>query len=139
MSIVFYDDGIIGGEDFESCDKASRTVYSDLVKSNVLPNPKKSQWKPTKKLEWLGFEWDFHSGGVRAASRRVEKLVERIDLVTNLYPNVTARSIARVVGSLISMHLVVGDLCMLQTRFLQNIVNYKHIIEIVYIEFCKCL
>ena len=130
ISIIFYDDGIIGSEDLQGCEKASKQVYSDLIKANVLPNPKKSQWKPVKKLEWLGFEWDFESGGVRVAQRRIEKFLERVDIVNRIYPKVTARSIARVVGSLISMHLVIGDLCMLRTRYLQNIVNYKHVVEI---------
>ena len=73
VAIVFYDDGIVGSQDYNSCKIASKLVYSDLIKSNVLPNPTKSSWEPTQKLEWLGFEWDFLQGGVRVTEARMDK------------------------------------------------------------------
>ena len=130
ISLIFYDDGIFGCESYNSCKIASDLIYSDLIKANVLPNPKKSQWEPVKSIEWLGFEWDMENGGVKVTEKRLEKFFERIQIVKNIYPFVTPRSIARIVGSLISMHLVIGDVCMLRTRYLQNIVNYKHVMEV---------
>ena len=130
ISLIFYDDGIFGCESYNSCKIASDLIYSDLIKANVLPNPMKSQWEPVKSIEWLGFEWDMENGGVKVTEKRLEKFFERIQIVKNIYPFVTPRSIARIVGSLISMHLVIGDVCMLRTRYLQNIVNYKHVMEV---------
>ena len=129
-SIVFYDDGIIGSESYEACKKASNFVYTDLVKSNVLPNPSKSQWEPCLKIEWLGFEWDLEQGGVRVTEARLQKFLHRLNILKNIFPKVTARTVAKVVGSMISMHLVLGDQVMLRTHCLQAVINYKHYMEL---------
>ena len=81
ISLIFYDDGIFGCETFELCKQASDLIYSDLIKANVLPNPKKSQWEPVQLLEWLGFEWDMAEGGVRVTKKRLDKFFERTKIV----------------------------------------------------------
>ena len=129
-SIIFYDDGILAESSYEKCKKASDFVYTDLIKANVLPNPSKSQWEPVQKIEWLGFEWDMADGGVRVTESRIQKFRHRLTVLKNIFPKVTARTVAKVVGSLISMHLVLGDQCMLRTRCLQAVINYKHYMEL---------
>ena len=129
-SIIFYDDGILGSHSYDSCKKASDLVYSDLIKANVLPNPSKSQWEPSLVIDWLGFQWDFENGGVRVTEARIQKFSRHLATLKNIFPRVTPRTVAKVVGSLISMHLVLGDQCMLRTRCLQAVINYKHYMEL---------
>ena len=59
-TVLFFDDGIIGAVDFDSCVKLSDFVFHDLLLCHILPNCKKSCWKPNKVVDWLGYTWDFN-------------------------------------------------------------------------------
>jgi hypothetical protein len=59
-TVLFYDDGIIGGIDYEICEKSSDFVFNDFLLCHILPNCKKSCWKPQKVADWLGYTWDFN-------------------------------------------------------------------------------
>ena len=124
--VLFYDDGAIGGADRRECERFSKIVFSDLMQAHVLPNKDKSEWKPCKAITWLGYYWDFNDYTVKVSDRRVATLKSRISKVMDLLPFVTARQMSNVVGSLVSMILVLGQKCLLYSRFCQNVINYKH-------------
>ena len=63
-TVIFFDDGVVGAEDFDTCEKHIGIVFSDLMKCHVLPNAHKSTWLPKQNTIWLGYEWDYEKGGV---------------------------------------------------------------------------
>ena len=92
---------------------------------HVLPNVDKSCWEPQKCSEWLGYCWDFNSYTVKVTDKREQTLLHRVQKLKTCLPIVTARQVALVVGSLISMIFVLGEKALLYSRYLQNIINYR--------------
>ena len=125
INVLFYDDGIIGGADYNTCLSAAKFVFKDLLLCHILPNKDKSCWQPIKICDWLGYTWDFNNRIVKVSERRELDLLNRIESLQSILPIVTPRKVAKVVGSLISMNLVIGDKCLLYTRYLQVILHYK--------------
>ena len=62
---------------------------------------------------------------VKISERRVEKFHERLDMLDNNFPVISARKVALVVGSLVSMILVLGTKVLLYSRYLQTVINYR--------------
>ena len=127
---LFFDDGIFGGSTFSECKKVSKTIFTDLMNCHILPNPSKCFWEPCQKITWLGFDWDVKNGIVSVSKQRADRLFSRLREFENSAPIVTARKTAKVVGSVISMLLVLGENCLLFTRFLQNLINFRNWEEI---------
>ena len=125
MNVLFYDDGIIGACDYYNCKAGSEFVFNDLMLCHILPNVEKSCWEPQKCLDWLGYTWDLNDYVVRASTQRTRNLIHRINNLKNCLPIVTARKVALVVGSLISMIFVLGEKALLYSRYMQNIINYR--------------
>ena len=64
--IVYLDDGLcaMGGE--SNALEASTLVQSTLSQAGFVANVKKSIWKPTQRLQWLGFVIDLSQGQIEA-------------------------------------------------------------------------
>ena len=124
-NILYYDDGIIGGITYKDTDNAAKVIFNDLMKCHILPNAAKSNWQPRKLAEWLGYEWDFNTYSVKVSKRREETLLSRVKDLKSTLPIVTPRRVAYVVGSLISMFLVLQEKCLLYSRFMQNVINFR--------------
>lgn len=125
INVLFYDDGIIGGADYDTCLSASKFVFKDLMLCHILPNKDKSSWIPARICDWLGYTWNFIQSIVKVTDQREIDFMNRLDKLQTCLPFVTPRKVAKVIGSLISMNLVIGDKCLLYTRFLQVILKYK--------------
>ena len=124
-TVLFFDDGVVGGSSYDKCKKASETVFKDLVLCHILPSAEKSCWEPKKSAEWLGHFWNCESKVVTISDKRVEKFYERLNDLENSFPIVSARKVALVVGSLVSMILVLETKVLLYSRYLQTVINYR--------------
>ena len=130
LNIIFYDDGIVAGMSYDDCKKKGEIVFDTLMRAHILPNCKKSVWKPTKICDWLGYTWCYDNYEVKVVSRRITQLKDRIIALKSDYPVVTPRKVAKVVGSFISMQLVFQDKVLLHSRFLQHVVNFREIADL---------
>ena len=130
LCVIFFDDGAMCASDYKTCVKQSMVMKSDLLRAHILPNCEKSDWSPSKSLLWLGLAWDFNAKGVRISQVRVEKFLQICLTLKNAWPNVSARQVAKLVGSLVSMNLVLQDKAIFYSRFLQHMVNQREILNL---------
>ena len=117
--IVYLDDGWCC-HDFENCQKLSENIRKDLKSAGLVVNEDKSIWNPVKKLEWLGFLWDLELGSVEIPKKKIESFKESLCAILNSPNNVTARKLASVIGKIISMSFVLGNVCHIMTRNLHS-------------------
>ena len=81
-------------------------------------NHEKSIWLPRQEGELLGFIIDLKEGTFRVPNHRVKNLKMLLDKVTEKKFYTTAREVAKVTGSIISMSLALGPVARLWTRAL---------------------
>ena len=112
---LFLDDGFSSARDKAKAQRDSVHVRQDLMRAGIVWNVKKSNWEPTKSLEWVGFYWDTTDGSMKIKGRRVEKLKLFLSEMSAL-KSCTARKLAALVGQIISMMPVIGDVARLKTR-----------------------
>lgn len=76
----------------------------------------KSLWTLPHALEWLGFGLDTTSMPISVPTRKLDKVKEAIiHLLESKSSRIPVRSVAFVVGQLISMKLVLGPIVQLMT------------------------
>ena len=92
----------------------------DLKLCGFVANVKKSQWHLSQVGSHLGFLVDLKNGIFTLPESRVDKLK---DLLRQLHgkTNTTARFLARVVGTIISMGLGIGPVSRMWTRLYTNV------------------
>ena len=105
--IVYLDDGLcaMGGE--SNALEASTLVQSTLSQAGFVANVKKSIWKPTQHLQWLGFVIDLSQGLIEVPRDRLTAVACKLQRACQL-KLVPAKQLASVVGSIISMGLAIG-------------------------------
>ena len=125
LTVIFFDDGILCAKNYDQCKAQAKIIKSDLLKAHILPNCIKSIWKPQETITWLGYFWNFSDKCVSVSQQRSEKINKRLLDVKKCWPKVTARKIAGIVGSIVSMSLVLQDRAIFYSRFLQNLVIHR--------------
>lgn len=116
--VVYLDDGFGLEQCFDLAANASHHVQGDLFAAGFIVAEEKSVWPPTQNLEWLGIDWDARDGTISISAKRIEKAQ---NLIKDVYehPKKSARELAVVVGSIISMSAVIGPLSRIMTRHCQ--------------------
>ena len=122
---LFYDDCISGAFSWEAAKMFSDRQRIDMLKAHVLVNPSKSDFRPSTSVTWLGHKFDVGKGCVSITEERVERVMKKIKTLEEKWPLVSAREVAKVVGSVISAALVFPQDAQFMTRFLQTVVNYR--------------
>ena len=123
---VYLDDGIGADRSRSLCFDRALQVHSDLVGLEFLINEEKSNFEPRQSGEHLGFLLDLAKGVFSIPDKKIDDLFELIQTILTNASNVSARTISRVTGTLISMELALGPIVRLQTRGLyadQNRMN----------------
>ena len=118
---VYLDDGA-GTErsQSEARDSANR-VFDTLIKSGFVINDKKSIKEPVQCFTWLGITVDTEKGLLYISEKRINKCFTHLNSV--LYARrVSARTVAKLVGCIVSMYLVLGPVVNLRTRYLSSII-----------------
>ena len=100
-------------------------VRKSLKKVGLVENNKKSNWIPTQCLRWLGFVIDLEGGKVKVPTEKLEALQLQVKQVM-LSKTLTARSVAKITGKVISMSIALGQVSRLMTRSLYALISTRH-------------
>ena len=73
-TVVYLDDGIFAVDGNEAAFRASEAVKEDLRKAGFVAHAEKSQWEPTRKLIWLGFELDLEEGKIKVPRDKLTRI-----------------------------------------------------------------
>lgn len=115
---IFLDDNIDMEKTFETSNRHAKIIRSDVCKSGFVANDGKSIWTPTQTIIWLGLNWNGINGTLAIAPHRIENLTSAIDEILK-QTHVTARTLARIVGQIISTGPVTGNLARIMSRHCQ--------------------
>ena len=115
---LYLDDGWCFCEDKDKLLEHSYHIRSDLYQAGVVWSVKKCTWTPSTSIEWLGMMWDADSNTLSINDRRVQKIKA---FASNLIEvsHCTARTLASLVGQIISLAPVMSDATSLFSRFSQ--------------------
>ena len=122
---MFLDDGCGKGDSLLMAKENSLFVQSSLSSAGFVANSAKSLWNPTQVLVWLGLNWDLVTGTISFTDRRISEFIALIDKFLLSAPYVTARDCAVIVGHVMSMSPVLGNLTRLKTRFLYKVIESR--------------
>ena len=125
INILFYDDGIVAADSKEKAEMCAKRVKADLLNAHILPSVEKSEWEPVQSIVYLGHVYNLEKGEISITEDRVQRFKARINEALLLIPMTTARTMARVVGSVISMELVLQLDSQFYSRAMQRVVQYK--------------
>ena len=119
--IMFLDDGFGCGVSQEKMEKISNDIKLDLISSGFVPKVDKCIWEPVQELTWLGAVLNAQNGTISIPQRRIDKairLVNDVKRLSQMNCYVRVRSVASVVGQIISMSIVIGSVSQIMTRCL---------------------
>ena len=120
--LVYLDDGLGGGDTYAEAKVATEVVKSDLNKFGSIVAHEKCTWEPVQNLLWLGFTWHMAEGILRVSPDRIQKRNNSISNLLNYGRTnsnfIRVKTVASVVGQIISMKPVVGSQVRLITRSL---------------------
>ena len=117
--VLYLDDGVDCESDFTVARHVSDSVHRDLIQAGITPNTKKSLWQPVQALDWLGIHWNFAQGVISVTHSRIQHITTALLKFKCMLPFVSPRTIASLVGRIISLSPVFGNVALLLTRFLQ--------------------
>ena len=118
INIVLYLDdglGLCSGE--SKCIEESIFVKKSLEEAGFLINESKSVFSPVQCIEWLGIVWNSKTFSLHISDRRIQDLIASLEKVIKYFPRISARTLAQVVGKIISMCPVVGNVARIMTKF----------------------
>ncbi|KAK3090282.1 hypothetical protein FSP39_010613 [Pinctada imbricata] len=116
---MYLDDGLGCHEDKDACLKMAMEIKNDLISSGFAPKVEKSMWSPDQRVVYLGYHLDLSHGVISIPECRLEKLRISIDALECEIQNkhsVRVRKVASVVGQIISMSYVVGNIVYIMTK-----------------------
>ena len=123
-AIVYLDDGIIAVKGEQRASDESVRVRYELQCAGFVTHIEKSQWIPSRSLEWLGFIVDLDKGEFSVPQNKLDALKCQLQAISKV-PGVPARQLASVIGRIMSMSLALGPVTRLMTRKLYFLLNQK--------------
>ncbi|XP_060597608.1 uncharacterized protein LOC132751470 [Ruditapes philippinarum] len=119
--IMYLDDGIGGHINFREALESSAFVKSTLIEFGFLLAEEKCHWFPCQKVTWLGFILDFFQNKIFVTEERIsviEKSIESVlyQISCDKCSVLPVRVLASLVGRLISLQFVFGNIVRLRTR-----------------------
>ena len=122
--VLYIDDGIIVAPSFEKASLHSQFIRMSLEEAGFLVNEEKSQWEPRQCVCWLGFVIDLERSAIAIPVDKIELLK---DMLSSALENCTlsAKTVASIVGRIISMGLGIGPIARLRTRSLYALLDSR--------------
>ncbi|XP_065195395.1 uncharacterized protein LOC135826722 [Sycon ciliatum] len=117
---MYLDDGAGAESSQTAASKLADIVRADILKSGFILS-EKSRFTPSQQGDMLGFHVDLAQGTIKVTVARVEKLSHLLT-TTNL-DHATAREVAKIAGSIISMSPAFGTVTRLQTRAMYEAIS----------------
>ena len=122
--VVYLDDGLAAAAGEANAIKASEIVHSTLEQAGFRANCEKSVWEPTQRLQWLGFVLDLAQGQIEVPQEKIVQLLDTLRQAAQK-PKLSAKSLASIVGRIISMGLAVGPVSRFMTRSLYALLESR--------------
>ena len=111
-----------GSDSYDDCLNISKEVKAQLEKLGFLLAQEKCIWLPTQSIKWLGYIWNTDIGKLFVSDERIDKTVAKIKVVLQKVSTgkilIYVRTLASIVGQLISMYLVFGNIVRFHTRYM---------------------
>ena len=117
--IVYIDDGICAASTLREAEEHCTAIQADLGKVGFIL---KSKLDPHQVGDWLGFIIDLALGYFHVPEGKIEQLKDSTLGITQS-SRVHIRTVAGVVGQIISMSLALGPTAWLRTRALYAVIN----------------
>ena len=122
QAVIYIDDGICAASTLAEMERHSKAIQADLRGAGFVLNTEKSKLVPHQEGEWLGCNISLSSGCFRVPDEKIDRLKNSVWGI--LHPNrVHVRSVASIVGQIMSMSLALGPIARLRTRALYAIIN----------------
>ena len=121
---MYLDDGIIAVKRKAKAREESEHVRHDLESAGFIVNMEKSVWEPAYVMEWLGFQINLSEGEFKVPENKLKKLKSQLHKVDSVQ-SVSARSLASLIGKIMSMALALGPVTRLMTRSLYAVLNSR--------------
>ena len=121
---VYLDDGLCAINGEANALEASALVQSTLNRAGFVAHVTKSIWKPTQHLQWLGFVVDLSKGQIEVPEDRIAALRVKLREICQSRL-VSARNLASIVGSVISMSLAIGPVARFMTRSMYTLLETR--------------
>ena len=112
---MYLDDGLNIEVSLEQAHTASHHTRGDLYAARFIVAEEKTIWHPVQCIDWLGIRWNSLDGCISIVDKRDEKAKKSIR-ETLKKSQITARELASVVSSIISMSVVFGRVARIMTR-----------------------
>ena len=94
-----------------------------MTRAGFIINSDKSIWQATKVLTWLGIEVDLNNT-LKISSERIDSILFTIEFI--LSKNyVSARTLSKLTGKLISTKFIIGNIVQLKTRALYKVTEKR--------------
>ena len=95
-----------------------------MTRAGFIINSDKSVWQPTKVLTWLGIEVDLINHTLKISSERIDSILFTIEFIlSKIY--VSARTLSKLTGKLISTKFIIGTIVQLKTRVLYKVIEKR--------------
>jgi len=118
--IMYLDDRLAGHADKDKSFIFSKTIRTGLFRFGFLVAEEKCIWEANKNSVWLGLFWNMFEGKVYITDKRITKLTSSLrkllDSVSVGFLMLSARELACIIGQIISMKVVIGNVVRLMTR-----------------------
>ena len=115
--VLYLDDGFRTSQNRKICIEDSLFVKNSLIEAGFLVNEEKSIFDPDTSLEWLGINWNSKDFSLSIPQRRIKDLFTSLHSVFDKFPCFTARFLVQVVGRVISMTPVIGNVARIMTKY----------------------
>ena len=123
-NVIYLDDGIFGSSCRNTTLQQSKIIQVDLKAAGLTINYKKSNFIPSTRGEWLGFEIDTSKMIFKVPEAKIEKL---LNLLQNTLKSnyVTAKNISKIAGHIISMSIAIGKVSRIFTRQMYKFIDAR--------------
>lgn len=126
QALMYLDDGFCHSIDCSKLANQSDIIRNDLLNSGFLPNADKCIWVPVQQLVFLGVYFNTELGWMSIPECRIQKLQlclkEMFRLLAICKP-IHVRMLARFVGQIISMNIVLGNITQLMTKCISLLIS----------------
>lgn len=113
--LVYIDDGFGVADSKDIAQRQSTLTKQDLQSAGFLVQNEKCKWQVSQQLRWLGFDVDLRFPTISVPLEKVEALRAMIRNVL-IWRKVTAHELCRLAGKILSLRLVLGDVCTILTK-----------------------
>ena len=119
----YLDDSAHMSQDLATAQAMQRSVFNDFERAGFIVNKEKSVAVPSRQFKYLGAVVDTTAGTITVPEEKQVAVMATVNDVLRNHHRCSVRSVASLVGTILSMSYSFGDLSLLMTRRLTMWVN----------------